>query len=92
MRQEILSEAVRLASEHDREWTRRRVLHTLLVVLFVFRLVFAPEPPGLRGDHGGTVGGVPPLGPRTAAPDAGLGVVDVRRPGRAPPSPSTVRS
>ena len=47
MWQEILSEAVRLASEHDRAWMRRRrVLHTLLVVLFVFRLVFAPDRQG----------------------------------------------
>ena len=47
MWQEILSEAVRLASEHAREWIRRRrVLNTLLVVLFVFRLVFAPDRQG----------------------------------------------
>ena len=47
MWQSILAAVVRLASEHDREWRkRRRVLDTLLVVLFVFRLVFAPERQG----------------------------------------------
>ena len=45
--QEILAAVVRVANEHDSAWVRRRrVLNTLLVVLFVFRLVFAP---GRRG-------------------------------------------
>ena len=58
MWQEILSEAVRLASEHDREWIRRRrVLNTLLVVLFVFRLVFAPDRQGWRGHRAFAVDG-----------------------------------
>ena len=39
----ILEAVVQLAHEHDALWMRRRrVLNTLLVVLFVFRLVFAP--------------------------------------------------
>ena len=45
--QEILAAVVRVANEHDRHWVRRRrVLNTLLVVLFVFRLVFAPDRQG----------------------------------------------
>ena len=41
--QELVSTAVRVAREHDVEWVRRqRTLNTLLVILFVFRLVFAP--------------------------------------------------
>ncbi len=52
--QEILEAVVQLAHEHDALWMRRRrVLNTLLVVLFVFRLVFAPKRQGygltLRG-------------------------------------------
>ena len=36
-----------LAAEYDRRWRkRRRVLDTLLVMLFVFRLVFAPRRQG----------------------------------------------
>ena len=38
---------VRVAGEYDRQWQQRqRVLNTLLVVLFVFRLVFAPDRQG----------------------------------------------
>ena len=44
---EILAAVVRVANEHDSAWVRRRrVLNTLLVVLFVFRLVFAPDRQG----------------------------------------------
>ena len=40
----IIGGVERVAREHDAEWVRRRrVLNTLLVVLFVFRLVFAPD-------------------------------------------------
>ena len=36
-----------MATEYDREWIRRRrKINTLLVVLFVFRLVFAPDRQG----------------------------------------------
>ena len=36
-----------LAAAHDRQWQRRsRVLNTLLIMLFVFRLVFAPRRQG----------------------------------------------
>ena len=42
--QELIGTLVRVAGAHDREWIkRRRTLNTLLVMLFVFRLVFAPE-------------------------------------------------
>ncbi len=42
--QGVIGTVVRVAGEYDREWLRRqRVLNTLLVILFVFRLVFAPE-------------------------------------------------
>ena len=45
--QGMIGTVVRVAGEHDREWLRRRrVLDTLLVVLFVFRLVFAPDRQG----------------------------------------------
>ena len=38
---------MRVATEYDREWIRRRrKVNTLLVVLFVFRLVFAPDRQG----------------------------------------------
>ena len=44
---EILEAVVQLANAHDALWMRRRrVLNTLLVVLFVFRLVFAPNRQG----------------------------------------------
>ena len=47
MWQGILGTMVHVASEHDREWLQRqRVIHTLLVVLFVFRLVFAHDRQG----------------------------------------------
>ena len=42
--QELIGTLVRVAGAHDREWIkRRRTLNTLLVMLFVFRLVFAPD-------------------------------------------------
>ena len=45
--QEILAAVVQVANEHDAAWMQRqRVLNTLLVVLFVFRLVFAPKRQG----------------------------------------------
>ncbi len=45
--QGLIGTVVRVAGEHDRQWLRRqRVLNTLLVVLFVFRLVFAPDRQG----------------------------------------------
>ena len=45
--QGIIGTVVRVAGEYDRQWQQRqRVLNTLLVVLFVFRLVFAPDRPG----------------------------------------------
>ncbi len=41
---ELIDALSSLASQHDRQWQqRRRVLDTLLVMLFVFRLVFAPR-------------------------------------------------
>ena len=47
MWQQILEAVVQVANEHDAVWMRRRrVLNTLLVVLFVFRLVFAPNRQG----------------------------------------------
>ena len=43
----VLADVVRVTSEWDREWMqRRRLLNTLLVVLFVFRLVLAPRNQG----------------------------------------------
>ena len=45
--QEIMAAVVQVAHEHDAAWMQRqRVLSTLLVVLFVFRLVFAPNRQG----------------------------------------------
>ncbi len=45
--QEILAAVVQVANEHDAAWMQRqRVLNTLLVVLFVFRLVFSPNRQG----------------------------------------------
>ena len=45
--QGIIGTVVRVAGEYDRQWQQRqRVLNTLLVVLFVFRLVFAPDRQG----------------------------------------------
>lgn len=42
--QELIATAVQVAREHDAQWVRRqRALNTLLVMLFVFRLAFAPE-------------------------------------------------
>ena len=44
MWQGILGTVARVASEHDREWLQRqRVINTLLVVLFVCRLVFVRD-------------------------------------------------
>ena len=43
----VLADVVRVTSEWDREWMqRRRLLNTLLLVLFVFRLVLAPRNQG----------------------------------------------
>ena len=43
----VLADVVRVTSEWDRAWMqRRRLLNTLLVVLFVFRLVLAPRNQG----------------------------------------------
>ena len=45
--QDLLGSLSALAAEEDRRWQqRRRVLDTLLVMLFVFRLVFAPRRQG----------------------------------------------
>ena len=44
MWQGILSTVTRVTREHDREWLRRqRLINTLLVVLFVYRLVFSHD-------------------------------------------------
>ena len=43
----VIGTVVRVANEHDRLWRqRRRVLNTLLVTLFVFRLVFSKDRQG----------------------------------------------
>ena len=43
----VIGTVVRVANEHDRLWQqRRRVLNTLLVTLFVFRLVFSKDRQG----------------------------------------------
>ncbi len=43
----MIGTVVRVANEHDRLWQqRRRVLNTLLVTLFVFRLVFSKDRQG----------------------------------------------
>ena len=43
----MIGTVVRVANEHDRLWRqRRRVLNTLLVTLFVFRLVFSKDRQG----------------------------------------------
>ena len=42
--QDVISTVARVAGEHDRRWPRRqRVLNTLLIMLFVYLLVFAPD-------------------------------------------------
>ena len=42
--QDIIGSVARVARAYDAEWIqRRRVLNTLLIVQFVFRLVFAPD-------------------------------------------------
>ncbi len=42
--QGVLDTLTRIATDHDREWVRRpRKLNTLLVVLFVYRIVFQPD-------------------------------------------------
>ena len=47
MWQQILAAVEQVARQHDTTWMRRqRVLNTLLVVLFVFRRVFAPDRQG----------------------------------------------
>ena len=44
---DVIADVVRVATEYDREWIRRRrKINTLLVVLFVFRPVFAPDRQG----------------------------------------------
>ena len=51
----VLVGAIEAAADaHDRQWRRRRrVLNTLLVVLFVFRLVCAKDAPGYRATLAG---------------------------------------
>ena len=47
MWQDLIGALGALAAAHDRQWQQRsRVLNTLLVMLFVFRLVFAPRRQG----------------------------------------------
>ena len=44
---DIIADVAQVAAAYDREWIRRRrKINTLLVVLFVFRLVFAPDRQG----------------------------------------------
>ena len=44
---DVIADVVHVATAYDREWIRRRrKVNTLLVVLFVFRLVFAPDRQG----------------------------------------------
>ena len=45
--QGLIGTLTRLAADHDRSWVRRqRTLNTLLVVLFVYRIVFTPDSRG----------------------------------------------
>ncbi len=45
--QGLIGTLTQLASDHDRTWVRRqRTLNTLLVVLFVYRIVFTPDSQG----------------------------------------------
>ena len=47
MWQDLIGALGTLAAAHDRQWQQRsRVLNTLLIMLFVFRLVFAPRRQG----------------------------------------------
>ena len=79
--QELIGTLVRVAGAHDREWIkRRRTLNTLLVMLFVFRLVFAPRPARLRHGAGRAVGPLPPARGDPAAAAAGLGRGDLPGP------------
>ena len=80
--QGLIGTLTRVASAYDREWVRRqRTLNTLLVMLFVFRLVFAPRPPGL---HHGTLSQLwaqcRALDVRPAATAAGLRRLPCARP------------
>ena len=83
--QQILEAVVQLANEHDALWMRRRrVLNTLLVVLFVFPPGVRAQPPGLRPDLAGTVGAVPRPGHPPAPAHAGFAGRDARCPPQGP--------
>ena len=79
-----------VANRHDRLWQRRRrVLNTLVVVLFVFRLVFSKGRPGytttlaeLWGQCR-TDGGRQYLSDRAAAAGSGVVVLHLQCPGQA---------
>ena len=86
----IVETLVGVANRHDRLWQRRRrVLNTLVVVLFVFRLVFSKGRPGytttlaeLWGQCR-TDGGRQYLSDRTAAAGSGVAVLHLQCPGQA---------
>ena len=78
----IIDAAGELAAAHDRKWMRRRrVLNSLIVMLFVFPPGPVQRRQGLRHRTRGVVGPVPEAGDRTAAAPAGGRLVDLQGPG-----------
>ena len=75
---------VEVANRHDRLWQRRRrVLNTLVVVLFIFPAGVLEGTSGICDHAGRTVGAVPDDGDRTAAAGSGVAVLHLQCPGQA---------
>ena len=80
----IVETLVGVAHRHDRLWQRwRRVLSTLVVVLFVFRLVFSKGRPGYATTLAELWGQCRTMGDRTATAGSGVAVLHLQCPGQA---------
>ena len=81
---DIADLAAGVASRHDRTWQkRRRVFSTLLIILFVFRLVLSPVAPGIRAGALRAVGALPGFRHSAAAAEPAGGVHRRSGPGEA---------
>ena len=80
----IVETLVGVANRHDRLWQRRRrVLNTLVVVLFVYPVGVLEGASGICDHTGRTVGAVPDDGDRTATAGSGVAVLHLQCPGQA---------
>ena len=79
----LIDAVVAVAHDFDRSWQKRqRSLNTLLVVLFIFRLVLSKNRQGYGATLAELWDPVPPAGRVAAAALPGVGLGDVQRPGQ----------